>query len=339
MSTPPFRTRITELLGIDHPVLVGGMMYLSDASSVSAVVNAGAMGFITARSFRSVDAFRDELKKCRDLTGGKPYGVNLTLSRRIGFGHDIAELLDAALEEGVRLFETAGVLPDEIIFPVHDAGGKLLHKCPRIRHALAAERLGVDAVVLVGMDEGGHPGKNELSSFSQAAYAIDRIKIPLVVGGGIGHGRQIAAALIMGADAVVIGSRMTVAAEITAHEDYKRRIVAVDEDCSTTALSTLGDTWRVLINDTVREVQRIEAAGATRHEEFGDLIRGYVAKEHCYTTGDWNRGMISISSAAGFADAIEPTADIIDRLVRDAVEAMERATRVRPHVSAGTVAH
>lgn len=329
MDAPPFKTRITELLGIDHPIIMGGMMYLSDASSVSAVVNAGAMGFITARSFATVETFRDELRKCRDLTQGRPFGVNLTLSRRIGFGHEIAELLDAALDEGVRLFETAGVLPDEIIFPVHDAGGKLLHKCPRIRHALAAERLGVDAVVLVGMDEGGHPGRNELSSFTQAAYAIDRVRIPLVVGGGIGHGRQIAAALTMGADGVVIGSRLTVAKEITAHENYKRRIVEVDEDCSTTALSTLGDTWRVLINDTVREVQRLEAQGATRHEDFGDLIRGHVAKEHCYTTGDWQRGMVSISSAAGFADAIEPAAAIIERLIRDAVESIDRMANIR----------
>ena len=321
MKTPPFKTRLTELLGIDHPVLLGGMMYLSDATMVAAMVNAGAMGFITARSYRTVAEFRDALRKCADLTAGRPFGVNLTLSRRLGFDNSIAELLDTALAEGVRIFETAGVLPDEIISPVHDANGLLLHKCPRIRHALAAERLGVDAVILVGMDEGGHPGRNELPSFTQAAYAIQRIRIPLITGGGIGHGRQIAAVLAMGADGVVMGSRFTVASEIPAHQAYKQRIVEVDEDCSTTALTTLGDTWRVLINDTVREVQRLEAAGARRHEDFGDLIRGYVCQEHCYALGNWHKGMVSISSAAGFADKIEPAATIVERLMQDAVDA------------------
>ena len=334
MFKPPFRTRLTELLGIEHPLLLGGMMYLSDAAMVAAVVNAGAMGFITARSFPTVQAFRDDLKKCRDLTEGKPFGVNLTLSRRLGFDNAISDLLDAALEEGVRIFETAGVLPDEIIFPVHDAGGKLLHKCPRIRHALAAERLGVDAVMLVGMDEGGHPGRNELSSFTQAAYAVERVRIPLVTGGGIGHGRQIAAVLAMGADGVVMGSRFTVATEIPAHDNYKHRIVEVDEDCSTTALNTLGDTWRVLINDTVREVQKLEAEGARRHEDYGELIRGHVCKENAYERGDWHKGMVSISSAAGFADRIEPAAAIVERLMRDAAEAVGRhAARPLPRLN------
>lgn len=325
-----FRTRLTDLLGVKHPIILGGMMYLSDAPMAAAMVNAGGMGFITARSFRTVDDFRASLRHCRDLTEDRPFGVNLTLSPRMGFDNAIAELLRTALDEGVRLFETAGVLPDDIIGPVHDAGGKLLHKCPRIRHALSAQRLGVDGVILVGMDEGGHPGSNELSSFVQAAYAVDRIHIPLVVGGGIGHGRQIAAALALGADGVVMGSRFTVATEVTAHDDYKKRIVEVDEDCSTTALSTLGDTWRVLKNDHVREVQRLEAAGARRHEDFGDLIRGYVCKEHAYDRGDWQKGMISISSAAGFADRIEPVVDIVDRLMIDAAEAMERMASKRP---------
>lgn len=329
MTERYFSTRLTELLGIEHPLLLGGMMYLSDASIVSAVVNAGAMGFITARSYPTVELFRGDLRRCRDLTGGRPFGVNLTLSRRMGFDNSIQSLLDAALDEGIRLFETAGVLPDEIVGPVHAAGGKLIHKCPRIRHALAAQRLGVDVVVLVGADEGGHPGKNELPSMLQAAYAKDRIHIPLVVGGGIGHGRQIASALAMGLDGVCMGSRLMVATEVTAHDNYKQRLIEVDEDCSTTAMSTLGDTWRVLINDNVREVQRLEAEGARRHEEFGELIRGYRTKEHAYDRGDWQIGMLSCSAAAGFADRVEPAAAIIDRLMRDAADALDGAAALR----------
>jgi NADH:quinone reductase (non-electrogenic) len=329
MNKRYFRTRLTDLLEIDHPMMLGGMMHLSDASMVAAVVNAGVMGFITARSFPTVETFRDELRKCARLTEGKRFGVNLTLSRRMGFDTSIQALLETALEEGVRLFETAGVLPKEIIGPVHSAGGKLIHKCPRIRHALAAQRLGVDAVTLVGMDEGGHPGRNELPSMIQAAYAKDRIHIPLAVGGGIGHGRQIASALALGLDGVCMGSRMMVATEVTAHENYKRRLVEVDEDCSTTALASLGDTWRVLVNENVREVQRIEAAGARTHEEFGELIRGYRTKQFAYEAGDWQIGMLSCSSAAGFADKIEPAAAIIERLMCDAAAALDEAASHR----------
>lgn len=325
MTKHYFQTRLTDLLEIDHPIMLGGMMHLSNATMVAAVVNAGAMGFITARSFPTVEAFREELRKCAQLTNKRRFGVNLTLSRRMGFDTSIQALLETALEEGVRLFETAGVLPEDIIGPVHAAGGKLIHKCPRIRHALAAQRLGVDAVTLVGMDEGGHPGLNELPSMIQAAYARDRIHIPLAVGGGIGHGRQIAAALALGMDGVCMGSRMMVATEIPAHENYKRRLVEVDEDCSTTALTSLGDTWRVLINENVREVQRIEAAGAKKHEDFGELIRGYRTKEFAYEKGEWQIGMLSCSTAAGFADKIEPAANIVDRLMRDAVASLDRA--------------
>jgi NADH:quinone reductase (non-electrogenic) len=329
MTKRYFKTRLTDLLDIDHPLMLGGMMYLSDASMVAAVVKAGAMGFITARSFPSVEVFREEVRKCARLAEGRRFGVNLTLSRRMGFDTSIQALLEAALSEGVRVFETAGVLPEEIVGPVHASGGILVHKCPRIRHALAAQRLGVDAITIVGMDEGGHPGKNELPSMTQAAYARDCIHIPLAVGGGIGHGRQIASALALGLDGVCMGSRMMVATEVTAHENYKRRLVEVDEDCSTTALTSLGDTWRVLVNDNVREVQRIEADGARRHEDFGELIRGYRTKQFAYDQGDWQIGMLSCSSAAGFADRIEPAAVIIARLMRDAAAALDQAASIR----------
>ncbi|WP_428248384.1 NAD(P)H-dependent flavin oxidoreductase [Ferrovibrio sp.] len=329
MTQQYFRTRLTDLLGIKHPILLGGMMYLGDASIVGAIVNAGAMGFITARSFRHADDFRDELVKCWRITDGKPFGVNVSISARLGFHGQVSTLVDVALEQGVRVFETAGVRPDDVLGPVHNAGGILIHKCPRIRHALSAQRIGVDAIILVGMDEGGHPGLNELSSMVQAAHARDRIHLPLMVGGGIGHGRQIAAALAMGMDGVVMGSRFLAANEINAHEEYKKRMVEVDEDCSTTALTSLGDTWRVLDNDHVREVQRIEAAGAKRHEDFGELIRGYIAKEHAYDKGDWQKGMISCSSAAGFVDAIEPAATIVERLMKDAAAAMDKGSANR----------
>ena len=321
MTESSFRTRITDLFGIRHPLLLGGMHHLGESGIVAAVVNAGAMGFITARSFDSVDALRSDLRRCRALTNGRPFGVNLTLSRRPGANKDVAAWIQAALAEGVRHFESAGSSPGELVDAIHDGGGILIHKCPSVRHALSAERLGVDAIALVGMEEGGHPGDNQLSAFLNGAFALEQIRIPLVIGGGIGNGRQIAAALALGADGVVMGSRFMVASEIIAHDALKQRIVASDAGCSTAILASLGDTWRVLVNDAAREVQRLEAGGARHHADFGDLILSSRTRQRVYQDGDVEGGIVSLGPAGGFADGIVPAAEIVERLMRDAASA------------------
>ncbi len=318
MQAPVFRTRLTELFGIRHPILLGGMHQLGRSGVVAAVVNAGAMGFITPRSFDSLDDYRRDLRRCRELTGGRPFGVNLTISRRPGWNRDAPAWIDIALEEGVRHFESAGTSPEEFLPAIHAGGALLVHKCPSVRHAVTAERIGVDAVCLVGMEEGGHPGANPLSTFVNGAVALQRVKIPLVVGGGIGCGQQIAAAIAMGAAGVVMGSRFMVAREIEMHDAVKQRIVEMDERCSIAILGTLNDTWRVMDNATAREVQRLEAAGARKHAEFGDLILSTRTKERVYRDGHVDDGIVSLGPAGGFADAIEPAGVIVDRLMGDA---------------------
>ncbi|MBE0592633.1 MAG: nitronate monooxygenase [Gemmatimonadales bacterium] len=324
MSPPLVRNRITALFGIDHPVLLGGMHHLGRSGLVAAVVRAGAMGFITPRSFDSLDEYREDLRRCHRLTHERPFGVNLTISRRPGFNADVPAWIDIALEEGVRHFESAGTSPEEIIGPIHAGGGILLHKCPSVRHALTAERLGVDAVGLVGLEEGGHPGSNQLSAFVNGAVALQRLRIPLVIGGGIGCGAQIVAALAMGAEGVVMGSRFMVATEVEVHEALKQRIVSLDEHCSISILGTLNDTWRVMANETAREVQRMEAAGARSHREFGDLILSSRTRERVYRGGDVEGGIVSLGPAGGFADAIESASTIVERLMEEAHEAASR---------------
>lgn len=321
-----FRTRVTELFGIEHPLFLGGMHHLGRSDVVAAVVNAGAMGFITARSFSNLDKLRDDLRRCRDLTEGRPYGVNLTLSRRPEYNVDVQGWLDVALEEGVSFFETAGRSPAEVVATIHAAGGILMHKCPSVRHALSAERLGVDVIALVGSEEGGHPGANLLSAFVNGAYALPALRTPLVLGGGIGSGRQIAAALALGAAGVVMSSRFMVASEIAAHDALKRRIVELDEHGSTTILASLNDTWRVMLNDVAREVQQREAAGARTHREFGDLILSARTKQRVYREGKVEEGIVSLGPAAGFADRIEPAGDIVKRLMADAASAAQSFT-------------
>ncbi|MFW8565601.1 NAD(P)H-dependent flavin oxidoreductase [Orrella sp. 11846] len=322
------KTRITQLFDIEHPILLGGMMWLSNADLVAAVVNAGAMGFITARSSADPEAFRDELQKCLALTKGKPFGVNLTLSKRETHNTSMAQFLDVALQEGVRYFETAGLPPTALMPSLQESQSIVMHKCAHIRHAISAEKLGVDAICLVGMEEGGHPGNNLLPTFVNGAFALERLTVPLVIGGGIGHGRQIAAALALGADGVVMGSRFTAASETPAHLAYKQKILEVDEHCSVTVLSSLGSTWRVLNNETAQQVAELEAKGANHYSDFGELIKGYRSKEFAYTLGQIDIGMLSLGPAAGFTRTIEPAGDIVKTLMQQCIEELERTTQL-----------
>lgn len=316
-----FRTRITDLFGIRHPLLLGGMHILGESGLVAAVVNAGGMGFITARSFPSPDALRADLRRCHALTGGRPFGVNITLARREDANAAAQDWIRVALQEGVRHFESAGGPPGELVGPIQRGGGILIHKCPSVRHALSAERCGVDAVALVGMEEGGHPGANPLPTFVNGAHALQSVSVPLVLGGGIGTGRQIAAALALGADGVVMGSRFMVAAETAAHDALKRRIIASGVNGSITIMDSLSDTWRVLDNAAAREVRRLEASGVRRHADFGDLILSSRTREKVYRDGDVEAGIVSLGPAGGFADDIHPAGWIVERLIGDAVEA------------------
>jgi NAD(P)H-dependent flavin oxidoreductase YrpB (nitropropane dioxygenase family) len=323
-----FRTRITELFGIRHPILLGGMHHLGQSDIVAAVVRAGAMGFITARSFDGLDDFRADLRRCRALTDGQPFGVNLTLSRRPGANQQVSAWIEIALQEGVRHFESAGDSPEPFVDAIHRGGALLMHKCPSVRHALNAARLGVDAIALVGCEEGGHPGANPLSAFVNGAFALEEIRLPLVLGGGIGSGRQIAAALALGADGVVMGSRFLVAREVRAHEALKRRIVEIGPEGSTAILGSIGDTWRVLDNAAAREVRRLECEGARTHAAFGDLILSSRTRQRVYIEGDVEGGIVSFGPGGAFADRIEPAGQIVQRLVRDAAQAAGAFRRV-----------
>lgn len=324
-----FPTRITQLLGIRWPLLLGGMMWLSDAKLVAAMVRAGGMGFITARSSRTDEAFRQALRDCRALTGGEPFGVNLTLSRRAAQNDVMLTRLRIALEEGVRIFETAGLPPTPLLPTIKEAGAVVVHKCAHVRHAVAAQNMGVDAVTLVGMEEGGHPGSNQLPTFLNGAYALERLQVPLALGGGIGHGRQIAAALALGADAVVMGSVFTPAVETPAHPAYKQRVVDTDEHGTRAVLGSLGDTWRIIDNDNARKVAALEQTGASSYAAFGELISGERTQVLAYQAGEHEEGMLSMGPAVGFARAIEPVASIVQRLQRECVEACSHFQRMQ----------
>jgi NADH:quinone reductase (non-electrogenic) len=324
---PPFKTRITELFGIEHPILCGGLMWLSDARYVAASVNAGGMGFITARTFPDPGAFRAELQKCRALTSGKSFGVNLYLTPRPEENVFLKGHLDILLKEGVRALETSGLPPKEFLPALKEAGAKVMHKTSTVRHAMSAAKLGVDAVAVVGAECGGHPGLALVGTMVQTPLAAGQISLPLAIGGGIGHGSQVTAALAMGADAVIIGTRMLAATEINAHAAYKQRMIEADEASSRLIMQTFRNTYRVLDNNDAQSVSALEAVGETDYERYRPFVAGPHQKV-AYDTGDWNRGVLSMGQSIAFAKAEQTVAEIYSQLLDEATIARARIAQI-----------
>lgn len=329
-----WNTAVTRLLGIRYPLLAGGLMWLADARYVAAVVRAGAMGFITARSFTPLARFEAELARCAALCEGRPFGVNLTWSRRGEANDEVPLQMAAALDAGVRHFEVVGPVPPEAIAQLHARGALVVHKSGRIAHALKAQAAGADVLVLVGPEAGGHPGPNELSSQLLAAMALEQVERPLVLGGGIGTGRQIAAALALGCEAVLIGTRLLVCDEISAHAAYKERLIASGTDDSVMTLRSTGHPWRVLHNATAREVLRLEAQGLSDYPAFGALARGTTGRDGAYRDGDTDAGLLSLGPAVAFADRRESVAALIERLMNQAAAQLARAADMTPRQAA-----
>ncbi|MCZ4282912.1 nitronate monooxygenase [Kiloniella laminariae] len=323
MSETVFKTRLTDLLGIRYPVLCGGLLHLADANYVAAVVNAGAMGFISALTFPDPEQLRDEIRKCRELTSGKPFGVNLYISARPDANDRLIPLVSVVREEKVAVVETAGGSPAAIVPLMKEAGIKVIHKAPAIRFALSAEKAGVDAVILVGAEGGGHPGYMMVGTMVQGAIGPERLSIPVILGGGIGHGSQLTAALAMGCEGILMGTRMLVSEEIGAHRAYKQRIVSGDGLDSLVVMTSFKNHHRVLHNEAAEAVAALEKSGSQDYADYADLISGKRARE-AYATGDTSQGMLDYGQSACFANEIEPVVTIIDRFMQEAALGLKR---------------
>ena len=325
----PLATRLTRLLGIERPVLCGGLMWLATAEYVAAVARAGALGFITPRSYPDDAAFADAVRRCRAMAGGRPFGVNLYISARPEQNEGLHRWIDIVAAEAVPCVETAGHSPAAILPRLKAAGCTVIHKATTLRHAEKAVEAGADAVAMIGAEAGGHPGLGDVPAMVLAARAVETLDVPVVVGGGIGSGRQLAAALALGAEGVLIGSRMLVADEIATHPALKAHLTGLDETCSTTVLRSLKNTYRCLANDTAAEVARLEAGGTRDWGAFAPLVGGALQKR-AYETGDWTQGILSLGPAAAWCDRTEPAAAILARLERDACTALGRLAPACP---------
>lgn len=320
----PFKTRITDLYGIRLPVVASGLMWLADPVYVAAVARAGLIGFMTAASFPDVKALREGIRRCRELSEGKPFGVNIMIRVSRDGTDRVNPLIDAAIEEGVKFVETAGNNPEAYIRRLKDAGIKVLHKVPGVlRYVKKAESLGADAVTVIGFEAGGHPGIEPVGSIVAGVAAARAVKIPVILAGGIGTGEQLVAALALGAEGVAMGTRFLVSEEIWAHRQYKERLVAAAETDTTLLLQSMRNTQRALKTQHVAMIQQLEKAEPVDTAAILPHIMGTVGRK-AYETGDVEKAMLSCGQGVVFADKIEPLAAIVDRIEAEARTAMGR---------------
>jgi NAD(P)H-dependent flavin oxidoreductase YrpB (nitropropane dioxygenase family) len=316
-------TPLTEAFGLRLPVLAGGLMWLADADYVAACAHAGIMGFVTAASFPDPKDLKSEITKAKRLCGDKPFGVNVSMLPKLVPGEKTADIFKLIADEGVKAIETSGRNPEEYMEQLKAQGSFVIHKVPSVRFALKSQSIGVDMVA----ECGGHPGLDLIGTMVNNALALERLQIPFLIGGGIGHGAQISAAISMGASGVVMGTRLLVAEELNAHRSYKQALVDATERDTALTMHTVRNTIRTLRNETTDVVAKLELENP--EIGFGGLrahVAGTVGRE-AYETGDVSRGMLSAGHALGLTDNIEPMAEIILRLEAQAEAAASRLSK------------
>ncbi len=314
------KTRFTEMFGIEHPIVQGGMQGVGKAELVAPVAESGALGFLTALTQPTPDDLAREIERTRNMTD-KPFGVNLTILPAIT-PPPYAEYRQAIIESGVKIVETAGHKPQEHVDHFKENGVKVIHKCTAVRHALSAERMGVDAISIDGFECAGHPGEDDIPGLILIPAAANRLKIPMIASGGFGDGRGLAAALALGADGINMGTRFCVTQEAPVHENFKRQMVENDERATNLIFRTLHNTARVMKNEVSDEVVAIEGAGGATFADVQHLVagkRGLAAMSQGDVEGGiWTAGMIQ-----GLITDIPTVADLVNRIVEDAAQIIQ----------------
>lgn len=317
------KTRITELLGIQHPIIQGGMMWVGRAELAAAVSNAGGLGILTALTQPTPDALRKEIDRCRSMTD-KPFGVNLTILPSIN-PPPYEEYAQAIIDKGVKIVETAGQNPAPFMPAFNAAGIKVIHKCTSVRHALKAERVGVAAVSVDGFECAGHPGEDDVTNLVLIPAAAEKLKIPIVASGGIGNGRQMAAAMALGADGINMGSRFVATKEAPVHDNMKRAIVEGDERQTSLIFRSLRNSARVFKNSVSDEVVSIEARpGDTDFKDLQPLVAGVRGRERCIEGGDVDGGIWTIGMVLGLIHDIPSCKDLLDTMMAECEDTIRR---------------
>ncbi len=310
------KTRITELFGIQHPIIQGGMHYVGFAEMAAAVSNAGGLGIITGLTQKSAADLANEIARCKDMTD-KPFGVNLTFLPVVN-SPDYPGMVKAIIEGGVKVVETAGNNPVQVLPALHDAGIKVIHKCTSVRHSLKAQSIGCDAVSVDGFECGGHPGEDDIPNMILLPRAADELEIPFVASGGMADGRSLVAALAMGADGMNMGTRFIATKEAPVHQNVKDAIVAASELDTRLVMRPLRNTERVLTNPAVERLLEIEKEkGADL--QFSDVIEQVAGVyPRIMMEGDMDAGAWSCGMVAGLINDIPTCQELIDRIMAEA---------------------
>lgn len=314
-------TRFTDLTGVRHPVMQGGMMWVGRAELAAAVSNAGGLGVITALTPGSPDALAAEISKCRLLTD-RPFAVNLTILPSVN-PPPYADYRQVIIDAGVRIVETAGHRPAEHVEHFKANGVLVIHKCTAVRHAVSAEKMGVDIISIDGFECAGHPGEDDVGGLVLIPAAVDQVSIPVIASGGIADGRGLAAALALGAEGVNMGTRFCATAEAPIHEDIKRFLVANTERDTRLIFRAFRNTGRVARNSVSEAVvERGETPGAV-FEDVRPLVSGLRGRE-ALESGELDRGLVWASQAQGLIRDIPTCQELLDRMIAEAGRAMAR---------------
>lgn len=310
------KTRITELFGIEHPVIQGGMHYVGFAEMAAAVSNAGGLGLITGLTQRTPENLTKEIARCREMTD-KPFGVNLTFLPAVT-PPDYPGFVKAIIDGGVKIVETAGNNPQKWMPELKENGIKVIHKCTSVRHSLKAEAIGCDAVSVDGFECGGHPGEDDVGNWVLLPRAAEELKIPFVASGGVGTGSQLAAALALGADGVNMGTRFIATVEAPVHQHVKEAIVAATELDTRLIMRPLRNTERVLNNAAVEKLlaKEKEMGAALTFADIAEEVAGVyprIMKDGDMDAGGWSCGMV-----AGLIHDIPTCKALIERIVSEA---------------------
>jgi nitronate monooxygenase len=310
------KTAITEMFGIEHPIIQGGMHYVGFAEMAAAVSNAGGLGIITGLTLGTPEKLADEIARCKDMTD-KPFGVNLTFLPSLT-PPDYPGLVKAIIDGGVKVVETAGRNPAQVLPALKGAGIKVIHKCTSVRHSLKAQEIGCDAVSVDGFECGGHPGEDDVPNFILLPRAADELEIPFVSSGGMADGRSLVASLAMGAEGMNMGTRFIATKEAPVHDNVKAAIVAASELDTRLVMRPLRNTERVMTNDAVEDLLRTEKEkGADlSFEDIIEQVAGVYPR--IMSEGDMDAGAWSCGMVAGLINDIPTCQELIDRIMGEA---------------------
>ena len=309
------QTRITELFGIKHPVIQGGMQWVGFAGLVSAVSNAGALGILTALSQPTPEDLVKEIEKTRGMTD-QPFGVNLTILPTIN-PPPYEEYAQAIVGSGVKIVETAGRSPEPFMELFKEYDVKVIHKCTSVRHALKAQAVGVDAITIDGFECAGHPGEDDIPSLVLLPQAVEALDIPVAGCGGFSDGKSLVAALALGGEAIVMGTRFMATKEAGVHQNVKDKLKEADELSTNLMFRTMHNTARVFKNSVSNEVVEIESTGEATFEDVKDLVAGQRGRV-VFEEGDLEHGIWSAGISVARVKDIPTCEEMVSRLVADA---------------------